>query len=339
MHIHVAFNASAMPDAQPVIVPPTPSPVIETLADGRLEIVLPSILDPAKLSVQVDQAPARRFTFDSVQLMRQAICLTPPAVTGTAAVGAVLSVTPGLWLVDPAVVQAAAHQWYRDNTAIAGATGPSYAVQASDGGHTLACRETVGAAQAISAPLAIPTPPLLYSYSNDFDQPDNTALKDQAGWQALNTTNGDIRVSGGAAGMFANASQLLKFLPVLSQRRHVGVVLAHAVPGAFNTVVNLYARYTDASNSLRLRIQGGIQILQVAGGTSTNLYQDPAAMADGAALRLETDGSTVRYWRDGVLKFTGTTSVTSGDPALHAQNTAWPIDHIRLGSISIGELA
>ena len=148
---HSQFTA----DLLGVLVSPV-GPRVVTVEDGTLLVEFTSD-GMAEVAITLDGV-SRSYSLTQAALVASQCCLSPPAVAGTAAVGAVLSVTPGLWLVDPAAGQAAAHQWYRDNTAIAGATGLSYTVQASDAGHALTCRETVGAAMAISAPLAIPAP-------------------------------------------------------------------------------------------------------------------------------------------------------------------------------------
>jgi len=55
------------------------------------------------------------------------------AISGTAQVGETLTVTPGTWTPAPAL----AYQWYRNGTAIPGATGTSYTATGTDLGATL----------------------------------------------------------------------------------------------------------------------------------------------------------------------------------------------------------
>ncbi len=57
-----------------------------------------------------------------------------PKISGTVAVGQVLTAAAGSWVPVPASF---AYQWYRDNTAINGATTATYKVQAADAGHTI----------------------------------------------------------------------------------------------------------------------------------------------------------------------------------------------------------
>ncbi|HEY5196276.1 MAG TPA: Ig-like domain-containing protein [Solirubrobacteraceae bacterium] len=83
---------------------------------------------------------------------------TPPAVSGSPAVGQTLTCTPGVW--SGGTPQTDAYQWLRDAEAITGATSSTYAVAAADQGHTLTCAVTTtnsgGNATATSAGVAIP---------------------------------------------------------------------------------------------------------------------------------------------------------------------------------------
>lgn len=86
--------------------------------------------------------------------------VTPPAINGTAAAGQALACVPGAWTGAPEPTYA--HQWMRDGVAIAGATATGYTTTAADVGTSVTCRETAsnvaGAADATSAPLALPAP-------------------------------------------------------------------------------------------------------------------------------------------------------------------------------------
>src|SRR3954452_12026804 len=59
-----------------------------------------------------------------------------PTISGTPAIGQTLTCDPGTWSGSPTFT----FQWLNDGSAIAGATGTSYNVAASDGGHQLVCR-------------------------------------------------------------------------------------------------------------------------------------------------------------------------------------------------------
>ncbi len=82
---------------------------------------------------------------------------TAPAVTGTAAVGSVLTTTNGTWTNSPTSY---AYAWLRDGTAISGATSATYTVASADEGKSLTCRVTAtntgGSASATSNAVAIP---------------------------------------------------------------------------------------------------------------------------------------------------------------------------------------
>lgn len=60
-----------------------------------------------------------------------------PTITGKVAVGQTLSAKTGQWLPAPGALS---YRWYRDKTAITGATKATYRVQAADAGHTIKVR-------------------------------------------------------------------------------------------------------------------------------------------------------------------------------------------------------
>lgn len=62
-----------------------------------------------------------------------------PTISGTLAVGQTLTAKPGTWAPAPTGFK---YQWYRDKTAISGATAATYKVTSSDAGHTLAVKAT-----------------------------------------------------------------------------------------------------------------------------------------------------------------------------------------------------
>jgi Carboxypeptidase regulatory-like domain len=82
----------------------------------------------------------------------------PPIVSGTAAVGSVLSCSPGSWTGDPAPATFT-YRWRRDGEPIPGAEESAYTPQSADEGHELSCRvyamnaagSQTGTGQALSA--------------------------------------------------------------------------------------------------------------------------------------------------------------------------------------------
>jgi hypothetical protein len=90
---------------------------------------------------------------------------SPPALSGTAIVGSVLSCSPGLWTGDPAPA-AFTYRWLRDGASITGPTAAesSYTAQSADEGHSVSCEvyatnaaggRQIGAGQALSASVTI----------------------------------------------------------------------------------------------------------------------------------------------------------------------------------------
>lgn len=100
-----------------------------------------------------------------------------PSVSGTAAVGSLLSCSSGSWTGEPELALSAgwpltspfAYQWLRDGGPITGATSPAYTVQAADVGHALVCEVTAtnvaGRASARSAAIAVILPAVTLSSS------------------------------------------------------------------------------------------------------------------------------------------------------------------------------
>jgi hypothetical protein len=97
---------------------------------------------------------------DAALVRREPANTLAPLASGTPAVGQTLSCTDGSWTGLPTI--AFAQKWLRDGAAIAGASGATYAVQAPDAGHGLACEVTatneVGSVDAISNTLEVPAP-------------------------------------------------------------------------------------------------------------------------------------------------------------------------------------
>lgn len=105
----------------------------------------------ATLTVQVSATPpggtAASATSVGVVVTAGTITAGTPTITGTARVGAVLTVNQGTW--SPAGVTLT-RQWLRNGTAIAGATGTTYSVTSADLGARISVRVTgtLGAATA-----------------------------------------------------------------------------------------------------------------------------------------------------------------------------------------------
>jgi hypothetical protein len=98
------------------------------------------------------------------ETLREAFPTTPastaaPTLTGTSAVGQALSCSQGSWSHEPTYL---VYQWLRNGTVISGQTGPAYALQAADKGHSITCSVTAGngagVATAMSNAVTIPVP-------------------------------------------------------------------------------------------------------------------------------------------------------------------------------------
>jgi alpha-tubulin suppressor-like RCC1 family protein len=84
---------------------------------------------------------------------------SPPVISGTDAVGEILTCADGLWTGTPTPTFSV--RWLRDGSPIVGATSNSYTVLSVDEGHRLACEvtasSTAGEKSAVSAGVPIPT--------------------------------------------------------------------------------------------------------------------------------------------------------------------------------------
>jgi Glycine rich protein len=82
--------------------------------------------------------------------------ITRPSISGTLAVGKILTCNPGTWTGGPTF----SYRWSRNGTALAGATTRRYRVHARDQGAKLTCtvtaRNAVGSATANSRPVTVP---------------------------------------------------------------------------------------------------------------------------------------------------------------------------------------
>lgn len=65
--------------------------------------------------------------------------IVPPSISGVAAVGSVLTCTPGVWTGKPS--PAKTYEWMVGNSPIAGAEGLTYTVQAGAAGNPIKIRE------------------------------------------------------------------------------------------------------------------------------------------------------------------------------------------------------
>ena len=73
----------------------------------------------------------------AVQVQSPSATTAPSIAPATPAVGQTATCNPGIWAGDGTLLYVFA--WLRDGSAIAGQTGPTYTVSASDAGHSLSC--------------------------------------------------------------------------------------------------------------------------------------------------------------------------------------------------------
>lgn len=110
-----------------------------------------------------------------------------PGIQGTTVVGNTLTCTPGAWTGSPTSY---AYSWRRDGSAVAGATGNSYALVAADAGRTITCTSTAsnagGAATAVSDGVAVTAAPATPST--------RVGITINSGAEATNTASVSLRI-------------------------------------------------------------------------------------------------------------------------------------------------
>lgn len=145
--------------------PAVPARVV-TNTDYTLSVEAEPATGDITLVVLVEGAELGTFVLTEAEYNAPVHNLIPPDITGTGNQGDTLSVTPGLWLIDPSLNATPSYQWLRDGAEIAGSTGQSYVVQAADAGTTMSCRETLGPGSVASSGIAVDAPPGTHSLTH-----------------------------------------------------------------------------------------------------------------------------------------------------------------------------
>lgn len=90
---------------------------------------------------------------------------SPPFITGDALIGAVLTVSIGLWTGDEPITYT--YQWYRNGVVIAGATAPTFTLTGADANTQISCLvkgDNGFSNQSVStAPISVPNTPIVVS--------------------------------------------------------------------------------------------------------------------------------------------------------------------------------
>jgi hypothetical protein len=162
MNVAMTLGLGASQVAFSVEMPGPPQPFtarIVTEDNSTLTIEADPASGEILLTVTVDGTEIGQYLLTETEYLADAHNLKLPELSGTAAPGSELTVSPGLWLVNPDAGLSLSYQWLRDGTPIAGAANPVYAVQAGDAGTTLICRETLGPASVETTGSAIPASP------------------------------------------------------------------------------------------------------------------------------------------------------------------------------------
>lgn len=154
----IADDLGQTRDGQVNVTISDPQLSIDTLPDNTLAVTAETGL--IDITVTNPAEFAGTWQADTADLVGGPVNLVPPAISGTAAVGNVLTAGPGLWIHDTgAGVPATGWQWRRGGSDIAGETGTSYTVAAGDIGPGVSVAETLtdgfGQRTAASAPVGV----------------------------------------------------------------------------------------------------------------------------------------------------------------------------------------
>ena len=155
----------------------------------------------------------------------------PPTVSGTLAVGEVLTCENGAWSGSP--TPAFTYRWLRDGTAIAGADGETYTVQSADRGHALSCEVTADngiysivaklyKVSAVSAAVSIPSPPALVEPVEPTEPTGTTGGSTTTSTTSSNNTSSNTGNSGSSTNTGASGVASFKGAKLIS----VGAVKA-----------------------------------------------------------------------------------------------------------------
>ncbi|MEM9579039.1 MAG: hypothetical protein AAF891_00010 [Pseudomonadota bacterium] len=160
-----------------------------TLEIDRNDIVTTGVYD---IDLTVADPPINETVqLDVADLVAGAVMLAVPAPTGTAAVGAVLSVQEGIAATEDAGgITGRNYLWGRFLTAsqtledavpISGATAATFTVRSADQGYTIVCEQTAvdagGPGTAAISPTGVEIPAAVGAVTNTFTAADNTALQ------------------------------------------------------------------------------------------------------------------------------------------------------------------
>jgi hypothetical protein len=239
-----------------------------------------------------------------------------PAVTGTAAVGQVLTCSQGTWTGTPTPTYA--YQWLRGGSNISGATSSTYTVISGDSGTTLSCRVTAtnaaGSASATSNGVAIPaafSPASLFASGEQgawYDPSDfSTMFQDSAGTTPVTAAGQTVGRINDKSGRNNHASQTTASArPVLRQDANSKYYLEFdGVEDRF--VVNLSGSIASAMSlfaGFKLNVFSvGLNLFEVS---STNRADSSAGIQSGA-----TDTLTCYTFGTGYSSEVGYTKTTN----------------------------
>ncbi|MBK0329345.1 fibronectin type III domain-containing protein [Rhodobacteraceae bacterium F11138] len=167
-------------------------------------------------------------------------------------------------------------------------------------------------------------------FVDTFDYADGTLLESRPEWSDQYSLGGSVEVRSGAAQLVSGGTQWLKCSNVLAPDQFVEAVVTESSAGGGHT---LCVRQTGPASYYGLRCKaGGVSLVREGPSGYTELWVGAVVQA-GDTIRLEAEGTTIRYVLNGILTQTVTDSdVTAGSASLLMDGTA------KIDQFSCGEL-
>lgn len=332
----------------------TPATVLQLLAlpDGTAELVVSG--GALTITVSGSQDHDGTYVVSVDDLAAGPVCLNPPQVSGSPAIGAALTVISGLWLHDTTIpAPTLSHAWTRNGIAIAGATGASYTVTPVDADTALAVVETAadasGTVPAASSTVDIPALPAGSGFVEDFEgYAEATLVSSLPDFvQAYTSSWEPVRISAGQAKIAETTfgTEYLTYTGTVAADQYAQITVddvGSTPPDPLGTAY-AFGRYTDENNwyAAEIRTVGSgtsLRYRKRIGGTYSTPFQ--TSFASGDTARIEVEGTEVRILRNGLVVHSSPneTDLAAGAPGLGINQSGGADDVIKIGAFECGDL-
>lgn len=288
------------------------------------------------------------------------VALSPPAIIsdGSPAQGETLTATSGLWLYDSAgTAPTLSYQWTRNGADIAGATGTSYGLTATDAGTTIALRETAtqaafGNRNATSISVNVAGSGGGGGFSDDFTGFATGAIISAASTNyALQTGAGHMvqandAVQPNVAPGVTDTTRTAYDAEILGQAQFAEIVVSDA--GAGYAQFGVEVRFVNSGTYFRVVGQHNSTVVADAcvGFTQTHFAAFGNKISTGDTLRVEITASDIAsVWINGVkdtdfgdIDLSGSNGPSGGTATLYTTVTPGTTSLPQISAYSCGNL-